>query len=153
MCLSVAFAKSLINLSKFTNKLERRRASANPTKIKRKIVDQRRQKQALEGGRTVGNLVRPTGIEPVLRASETRILSVGRRSLVRITAGRYCSRLRQNMHVQYALICISRPRFSTRTKQKPVLSLMYTRHLVKKKLSSDAIFSVFCAFPPHLNRL
>lgn len=27
------------------------------------------------------HLVRPTGIEPVLRASEARILSVGRRSL------------------------------------------------------------------------
>lgn len=28
-------------------------------------------------------MVRPTGIEPVLRASEARILSVGRRSLSR----------------------------------------------------------------------
>jgi hypothetical protein len=36
-------------------------------------------------------LVRPTGIEPVLRASETRILSVGRRSRVQLFADRYCS--------------------------------------------------------------
>lgn len=37
------------------------------------------------------DVVRPTGIEPVLRASETRILSVGRRSRVQLFADRYCS--------------------------------------------------------------
>jgi hypothetical protein len=38
--------------------------------------------RAKAGDQPVAALVRPTGIEPVLRASEARILSIGRRSHV-----------------------------------------------------------------------